>query len=149
MTYSGIGTDSIVGCFNWTPTLADTGLHIITITATDSTCAPPGILISQTFTMALDVHQSFPMTVTSVNPACGINNGTITANSPGASNLFITTFKYNQYQRTVYGFRFWCLYCLSLKWRCLCFPANSKFTTTNYNDLVKCYPCKPSLFSSW
>ncbi len=89
MNYTGIGSNAINGCFNWTPTLADTGLHILTITATDSTCITPGILISQTFTVALNVYQSFPLNLVTHHPLCGVNNGSITASSLGASSYLL------------------------------------------------------------
>ncbi len=53
-------TDSVVGCFNWTPTTIDTGLHVLTITVKDSTCRPPGIPITQTFVIPVYV---WPITI--------------------------------------------------------------------------------------
>lgn len=79
LSYSGLLTDSINGVFSWTPTLADTGLHLITINATDSACSPPGILISQTFTLALNVKARISIQATTVNPSCGANDGSVTA----------------------------------------------------------------------
>ncbi|MFM2386555.1 MAG: hypothetical protein RL660_1312, partial [Bacteroidota bacterium] len=38
VTYTGLGTDSVVGCVSWTPTLADTGLSLLVINVKDSTC---------------------------------------------------------------------------------------------------------------
>jgi large repetitive protein len=38
VTYTGLGTDSVVGCFSWTPTIADTGLTLLVINIKDSTC---------------------------------------------------------------------------------------------------------------
>lgn len=38
ITYSGLGTDSISGCFSWTPTTADIGFHNLRITIKDSLC---------------------------------------------------------------------------------------------------------------
>lgn len=55
VTYTGIGTDSARGCFSWVPTVADSGLHIFTITVKDSACKPPGIVLQQTFTIPLFV----------------------------------------------------------------------------------------------
>jgi hypothetical protein len=55
VVYTGLLTNSVQGCLNWTPTLADTGLHIITITAKDSSCLPPGLLISNTFSVSINV----------------------------------------------------------------------------------------------
>ena len=53
ITYTGQGTDSVRGCFNWIPSMADTGLNILTVTVKDSNCVPPGIILQQTFTIPL------------------------------------------------------------------------------------------------
>lgn len=60
ITFSGLTTDSVQACFTWTPQLADTGLRILTFTVKDSTCKPPGILLSQTFSVPLFIN---PITV--------------------------------------------------------------------------------------
>jgi gliding motility-associated-like protein len=60
VTYTGITTDSIRACFLWTPSSLDTGLKILTVTVKDSTCDPPGILLSQTFTIPIYV---WPVTI--------------------------------------------------------------------------------------
>lgn len=49
VTLSNHFTDSVRVCFNWSPSAADTGLRVLTFTVKDSTCAPPGIPILQTF----------------------------------------------------------------------------------------------------
>jgi gliding motility-associated-like protein len=46
-------TDTVRGCFNWVPSLSDTGLAIFTITVKDSSCVPPGIILQQTFTIPI------------------------------------------------------------------------------------------------
>jgi len=56
VVYTGQTTPSITGCFSWTPTAADTGLRIFTVTVKDSTCAPPGVLISQTFVLPIYIR---------------------------------------------------------------------------------------------
>ncbi|HLO69447.1 MAG TPA: gliding motility-associated C-terminal domain-containing protein [Flavipsychrobacter sp.] len=53
ITYTNQKSDSIVGCFNWTPSLADSGLRNLILTIKDSTCRPPGILLYQTFTLPI------------------------------------------------------------------------------------------------
>lgn len=55
-TYTGQLSDSVRGCFNWTPGITDTGLKIITITVKDSNCRPPGILITQTFVLPVYIY---------------------------------------------------------------------------------------------
>lgn len=49
VTYSGQMTDSVRGCFSWTPNTLDTGLRIFAVTAKDSTCVSPGVSVAQTF----------------------------------------------------------------------------------------------------
>ncbi len=50
MNYYGQGSDSVKACFEWTPTTADLGtLHTFTVTATDTSCRPPGIAQSSVF----------------------------------------------------------------------------------------------------
>lgn len=53
ITYSNQKSDSVIGCFNWTPALADSGLENLILTIKDSTCRPPGILLYQTFTLPI------------------------------------------------------------------------------------------------
>jgi gliding motility-associated-like protein len=61
-TFTGMGTDSILACFSWTPQLSDSGLSILTLTVKDSTCTPPGILLSQTFSVPVFIY---PITIAS------------------------------------------------------------------------------------
>ncbi len=58
ISYSANKTDSIRACFSWTPTRADVGLKIFTVTVKDSTCRPPGISIAQTFTYPINVRSA-------------------------------------------------------------------------------------------
>ena len=72
ITYTGTGTDSVRGCFSWVPALSDTGLSIITITVKDSNCAPPGIILQQTFTIPVYI---WPPTVGGPDTAiCAIDS---------------------------------------------------------------------------
>ena len=50
-------TDSVRTCFNWSPSLIDTGARILTFTVKDSTCTPPGIPISQTYIVPIYIWQ--------------------------------------------------------------------------------------------
>lgn len=52
-TYSHKFSDSVRGCVNWTPGLTDTGLKVLTITVTDSTCKGLSIPISNTFVIPI------------------------------------------------------------------------------------------------
>ncbi|MCB0696178.1 MAG: hypothetical protein KDC07_02360, partial [Chitinophagaceae bacterium] len=53
VSYVGQQTDSIRGCFSWTPSSLDTGLRVFTVTVKDSTCNSPGVLVSQTFVLPI------------------------------------------------------------------------------------------------
>ncbi len=55
ITYTNQFTANVRGCFGWTPTESDTGLHVLTVTVKDSTCRPPGIPITQTFVIPVYV----------------------------------------------------------------------------------------------
>lgn len=46
ITYTNLKTDSIRGCFSWTPGASDVGPHNFLVLVKDSTCKPPGILLS-------------------------------------------------------------------------------------------------------
>ena len=66
ISYSGTLTDSIRACVNWQTTAADTGLQVLVLTIIDSSCKPPGILYSYTFTIPVFVDygiQAFGDTV--------------------------------------------------------------------------------------
>lgn len=67
LTYTGIYTNAIYGCFSWSPSTSDTGIKILTVTVTDSSCAPPGIIQSNTFTLPLYIypveHSKFDTTI--------------------------------------------------------------------------------------
>ncbi|MBL7765755.1 MAG: gliding motility-associated C-terminal domain-containing protein [Chitinophagaceae bacterium] len=56
IVYSNTLTDSIYACFSWATTALDTGLHVLTITVKDSSCAPPGFLISNTFSIPININ---------------------------------------------------------------------------------------------
>lgn len=53
ITYTNQKNDSVRGCVKWTPTSADAGLKTLIITAKDSTCKPPGIMIYYSFTLPI------------------------------------------------------------------------------------------------
>ncbi len=53
LNFTGVGTDSLTGCFSWTPTNGDVGIHTFTVTARDTSCRPPGIVSSQTFSYSI------------------------------------------------------------------------------------------------
>ncbi len=52
ITYSGQGGNPVQGCFSWSsPLCNDTGLYILSVTVQDTTCDPPGVVTSRTFTL--------------------------------------------------------------------------------------------------
>ena len=57
VTITHQNTDSVRVCFTWSPSALDTGLRTLTFTVKDSTCEPPGILVSQTFLIPLYIWQ--------------------------------------------------------------------------------------------
>ncbi len=71
VSYTGNFTNSMYGCFDWTPSNADTGFKIFTITVTDSSCAPPGITEANTFTLPLYI---FPTTYTNQDTTICLGN---------------------------------------------------------------------------
>ncbi|WP_165836380.1 gliding motility-associated C-terminal domain-containing protein [Taibaiella soli] len=83
LSYTGQATGSITGCFSWTPNTNDTGLKALTITIKDSTCLPPGILMSQTFTIPINIR---PATITKVSASI-CPRGSLQLVSGGASNV--------------------------------------------------------------
>ncbi len=56
ITYSNQYNDSVRGCFSWTPQATDAGsLRNLIITAKDSTCRPPGIMLYYSYTQPIKI----------------------------------------------------------------------------------------------
>ncbi|MCB9046419.1 MAG: gliding motility-associated C-terminal domain-containing protein [Chitinophagales bacterium] len=55
LTYTNLKTDSVRGCFSWTPTINDVGKHSFLVIIKDSTCKPPGILLQYAKTVDLQI----------------------------------------------------------------------------------------------
>lgn len=109
LTYSNNASSSVRGCFSWTPTAADSGLSILTVTAKDSTCNAPGVTVAQTFTIPIKINATIPpplvttpVTICQYSPpvpltANGFNlhwynmptggSGSLSAPQPDASNI--------------------------------------------------------------
>ncbi len=49
-------TDTVNTCFNWQSSKADSGLKILTVNVKDSTCKPPGISVTQVFTIPIRLY---------------------------------------------------------------------------------------------
>lgn len=45
INYTGLKSDTVKGCFKWTPSANDAGNHSFILLIRDSTCKPPGILL--------------------------------------------------------------------------------------------------------
>lgn len=63
VTYNGLKTDSVDGCFSWTPPLGSAGLKVFALSVKDSACKPPGILFSQTLLMPIYVRPRYDLIV--------------------------------------------------------------------------------------
>ncbi len=56
LTYTNQYNDSVRGCFSWTPQVSDGGkLKNLIVTAKDSTCKPPGIMIYYSYTIPIKI----------------------------------------------------------------------------------------------
>ena len=73
ITYQNPLTDSIRACLTWPTLLSDTGLHVLTVTVKDSSCAPPGILVSNTFSIPIHIN---PVTVASHDTSICLGDST-------------------------------------------------------------------------
>lgn len=74
ITYYNNRTDSVSACFSWQTSIADSGLKSLTINAKDSTCRPPGVSITQVFTLPIRVKPiPQPPLVTSPIELCHYN----------------------------------------------------------------------------
>ncbi len=58
LVYANGLTDSVRGCFSWTPGPFDTGTRQLVVVVKDSSCSPPGIPITQSFNIPLYIYPS-------------------------------------------------------------------------------------------
>ena len=58
LNHTNMNSDSVNSCFNWTPSLADTGWHYLNLSVTDSICRPIGVLNTDTFTRIIPIYVS-------------------------------------------------------------------------------------------
>lgn len=84
VTYTGQATSSVTGCISWTPSSADTGLRIYTVTVKDSTCTPPGVLISQTFVIPIYIRPAMKSVRSTI--ICPGEQVQLVANGSGSIN---------------------------------------------------------------
>lgn len=84
VTYNSTGTDSIRACFSWVLNASDTGLHVLSINVTDTTCAPPGIQFAFPLTIPIRVLNTAPVTTGATR--CG--PGVVNLSAVGIGNLY-------------------------------------------------------------
>lgn len=56
INYTGTYTNAMQGCFAWGTSVLDTGLHVLTITIKDSSCQPPGFLLTGVFSIPININ---------------------------------------------------------------------------------------------
>lgn len=56
VVYTNTLTDSVYGCVNYPTTITDTGLHVLTVSVKDSSCQPPGFIITNTFSIPIYIN---------------------------------------------------------------------------------------------
>jgi len=56
VVYTGLRTPSVTGTFTWTPSLTQAGNYTLVVTSTDSTCYPPGILYTTSYSIPIVVY---------------------------------------------------------------------------------------------
>lgn len=68
ISYTGLGTDTVKGCFEWTPSISDIGPKTFIVIMKDSTCDPPGILFQ--YAETINLHIWGPVDVTPDTSIC-------------------------------------------------------------------------------
>jgi gliding motility-associated-like protein len=82
--YTNQATDTVTGCVDWLPGFADTGLHIFVLTVKDSTCEPPGIPITNTYTIPMHVWPATEVLIVGDTIICP--GETVQLNAIGGAN---------------------------------------------------------------
>jgi gliding motility-associated-like protein len=83
IVYTNLGKDSVHGHFSWTPTLLDAGsTKTLIVTAKDSTCKPPGIMLY--YTKAFPIYTMPPVSTVPDTSICP--NETAYLNATGGGN---------------------------------------------------------------
>lgn len=86
INYTNNGTDSVSGCFQWTPSTADSGFKVLTISSKDSSCRAPGISITEVYTIPLQINTSAPAPIVS-SPINLCKNQSVTPLTASGQNL--------------------------------------------------------------
>lgn len=100
ITYTNPGTDTVTGCFEWTPTVNDVGSKNFIIVIKDSTCRPPGVLFQ--YVHNIQLHIWGPTTAITDTSVCagepaflGVTGGgdyewtVLSGTNPSLNNRFI------------------------------------------------------------
>jgi gliding motility-associated-like protein len=82
--YTNQATDTVTGCVDWLPGFADTGLHIFVVTVKDSTCEPPGIPVTNTYTIPMHVWPATEVNIVGDTIICP--GETVQLNAIGGAN---------------------------------------------------------------
>lgn len=99
ITYTNSGTDTVTGCFEWTPTAGDIGSKRFIVIIKDSTCRPPGILFQYVHNVELyiwgPIQASADTSICNGEPAfLGVTGGgnyewsVLSGSDPSLSNPF-------------------------------------------------------------
>ncbi len=83
-SYANQKTANVTGTFGWRPTASQTGAFTLSVTVVDSTCRPPGILLSQTFT--IDIFINGPVSASADTSVCPGDPAQLSVNGLGAGN---------------------------------------------------------------
>lgn len=89
ITYTNTKTDSVRGCFSWTPLSNDTGLKYIVVSVKDSGCSLNNVVTNHTFTIPFVIHPTVKLFKdTSICPYSPV---TLRATGGGTNNFFWNT----------------------------------------------------------
>ncbi len=62
ISYTGTFSDTLTACVSWNTTVADAGLHVLVLTIIDSSCKPPGIINSYSFSIPVFIDSGIVAT---------------------------------------------------------------------------------------
>jgi gliding motility-associated-like protein len=82
--YTNSKTNNVKGTFTWTPSMTQTGNFSLSVNLVDSTCRPPGILYSQTFTIPIFING--PVVASKDTSVCPGDPAQLSVSGLGAGN---------------------------------------------------------------
>jgi len=83
VSYTGMFTDSIRGCFTWTPSAFDSGLKIYAVTVSDSSCSGIGVPVSSTIAIPIYVSPITHIFHSETDSICSGDSVHLVANGGG------------------------------------------------------------------